>query len=257
MRNKILIFTTIVIAAILILGLAKLLSPKPPQTSNSATPTPPPTGGLAPTSAPVQAPLPTPAPTPAQTPTEKIGFAARIQQSLAKGATVQEIANPKLALPSGIVEGQIKKYFKLDNLLFALVLRNSVNVVLNLPQDFTPSFAGVLAAAQGDAQWTKLAEIKDGPASEKNNPYYLLVDGQKLFVTVVDHNGAGSGEGLMKVFRLTPKNIWELAGCYYFGGNYNDVATSGDYFAFSAKLSKQSPQPLKSCQNVQLISQGV
>lgn len=183
---------------------------------------------------------------------QKLSFTTQISQLLKKGTAVKEINNPNLTLPSDIKAGQINKYFKIDNILFALVLRNSMNVVLSLPTDFISTFAGVLVAKQGDTQWTKLIEIKDAKATDKNNPYYLIVDNQKLLLTIVDQNGAGSGEGIMKVFALSETNDWKLERCYYFGGSYNDPTTDGDYFAFSIKFSKQTTRPIKTCNNVQL-----
>ena len=185
---------------------------------------------------------------------QKLSFTEQIIQSLNNDFTVEEIGNPNLTIPSDINAGQIEKYFKIDNSLFALVLRNSMNVVLKMPIDFIPTFAGVLVARQGDSQWTKLIEIKDTEATNKNNPYYLIVDNQKLLLTIVDQNGAGSGEGIMKVFTLSETGNWILERCYYFGGSYNDPSTDGDYFAFSAKFSKQTSQPIESCNNVQLLS---
>ncbi|OGJ52357.1 hypothetical protein A2335_02565 [Candidatus Peregrinibacteria bacterium RIFOXYB2_FULL_32_7] len=184
---------------------------------------------------------------------QKLSFTAQINQSLNNSLTIEEIDNPNLTLPSDINTGQIKKYFKIDNILFALVLRNSMNVVLSLPTDFTPTFTGVLVAGQGNPQWTKLIEIKDTEETNKNNPYYLMVDNQKLLLTIVDQNGAGSGEGIMKVFALQETSNWKLESCYYFGGNYNDPSTDSDYFAFSTKFSKHTSQPIESCNNVQLV----
>lgn len=186
---------------------------------------------------------------------QNISFTAQITQLLKKGTAVQEISNLNLILPSDINTGQIEKYFKMDNILFALVLRNSMNVVLTLPSSFTPMFSGVLVAKQGNTQWSKLIEIKDTKATDKNNPYYLMVDKQKLLLTVVDQNGAGSGEGIEKVFALSETNNWTLENCYYFGGSYSDPATDGDYFAFSTKFSSQTSQPIESCNNVVMITE--
>lgn len=184
----------------------------------------------------------------------KITFTTQINRSLKNGVVVKEINKPNLSLPIDIKDGQIKKYFKIDDIYFALVLRNSMNVVLSLPFNFTPTFTGVLVAKQGDAQWTKFLEIKDADVMNKNNPYYLVIDNKKLLLTIVDQNGTGSGEGIMKVFALSETSGWDLVSCYYFGGNYGDQATNGDYFAYSIQLSKQTIQPIKSCNNVHLIS---
>lgn len=185
---------------------------------------------------------------------QKISLTARINQALQAGDDITEIDNPNLSLPADINAGQIKKYFKIDNILFALVLRNSTNVVLTLPDDFTPSFTGVLAAKQGDMKWVKFSEIEDAKETDKNNPYYLTKENDGLLLTVVDQNGAGSGEGQMKVFKLTEKNEWNLNNCYYFGESYNDAETDGDYFAYSAIFFKQALQPAESCTNARMIS---
>lgn len=186
---------------------------------------------------------------------QKLSFTTQIGQSLQNKSPIKEIKNPNLTLPININAGQIKKYFKMDNILFALVMRNSLNVILSIPTNFTPSFAGVLVANQSDTGWIKFVEIKDikETDSSKNNPYYLMVDNKKLLLTVVDQNGGGSGEGMMKVFALTETSDWSLVGCYFFGG-YNDPGVDGDYFAFSTKFDRQTIQPLKSCNDVQLIS---
>lgn len=184
----------------------------------------------------------------------KLSYSGQILDLLESRFVVKEIAKPNLVLPASINDNQIKKYFKIENLMFALVLNNSTNVELSLPTNFTPTFVGVLVAKKGDIEWSKLVEIKDLNSTSKNNPYYLIVENKKLLLTVVDQNGAGSGEGIMKLFALSKINAWDLEGCYSFGGNYNGPSTDGDYFAYSAIFSKQVPQSIKSCNNVNLIT---
>lgn len=178
-------------------------------------------------------------------------FTSQISEAVSKDSTISEIENPNLTLPSDVNAGQIKKYFKMDNLLFALVLRNNMNVVLDLPTDFTPTFAGVLVANEGEKAWTVYTHIVDKSDVNKNNPYYLLVDSKKLLLTVVDAGGAGSGEGIMSVFDLSNKN---LEGCYYFGLNYNDPTIDGSYYEYSTKFSEQQSEPIESCGGLSLSS---
>lgn len=180
---------------------------------------------------------------------QKLSFTARIRQSLMNGFTIEEINNPNLAFPSDVNVGQIEKYFKLDNVLFALVLRNSSNVFLP-GAFFHPSFVGVLAADQGDTQWSKLVKIK-GTGQRHDNPYYLMVNNRELLLTIVDEKGGGSGEGLMKVFALSETGNWMLAGCCDFGASYSSA--KGDYFAFSTKFSEQTLEPIEKCKYVQLF----
>lgn len=180
----------------------------------------------------------------------------RIISLLTNNSIVEEIENPGLVLPRDINEGQIRKYFKMDDIMFALVLNRSMNVALSLPRDFTPVFTGVLVAGEGDSQWFKLLEIKDEKPVNRNNPYYLVVENQRLLLTVVDLHGGGSGEGIMKVFALYEGEEWQLESCYYFGSNYGDPDTDGDYFAHSIKFSEQIPQEIEkteNCRNAQLI----
>lgn len=166
---------------------------------------------------------------------------------------IDEIAAPQLALPAGIHEGQIKKYFQLGDMKFALVLRNSMNVLLSLPEDFSANFSGVLIAKQSDTQWKKWLEIKDTNETDKNNPYYLFLDKETLYMTVVDQRGGGSGEGVMYLMALASEDSWKLQGCYYFGHNYGDPETDGDYFAHSIDLEKQLSEPLETCSNLVLV----
>lgn len=189
----------------------------------------------------------------AQKPQEE-NFAEKINKALQAGNNIEEIEKQNLILPSYINEGQIKKYFKLDDMIFALVLQGSMNIPLELPKKFIPSFTGILVAQQNEKRWTKLLEIKDRnpdnnnyPASIENNPYYLWSNNGELSLSIVDSNGAGSGEGIMKIFSLSQNETWELTGCYYFGGNYRDSEMDGDYFAYSSRLSKQKPEPMKTC----------
>lgn len=185
---------------------------------------------------------------------QKENFAEKINQALQSENNIEEIEKQNLVLPKDINGGQIKKYFKLDNIIFALVLQGSMNFPLELPKKFTPSFTGILVAQQNEKRWTKLLEIRDSDSnnyegSTGNNPYYLWSNNGKLFLSVVDSNGAGSGEGIMKVFALSQNEIWELTGCYYFGGNYRDSEMDGDYFAYSSQLSRQKPEPMKTCKD--------
>ncbi|MDP3941957.1 MAG: hypothetical protein Q8Q49_06645, partial [bacterium] len=183
---------------------------------------------------------------------QELSHTEHITQSLHNNFTIEEIDNPHLTLPSDINAGQIEKYFQIDNTLLALVLRGSMNVQITVPIDFTVTFAGVLVAQQGDSQWTKLIEIENTEVTTRNNPYYLVVDNQKLLLTIVDQNGAGSSEGIMKVFALSETSHWKLESCYYYGGS-SDSFPDDDQFSFSARFSSFTPEPIGSCDNVELV----
>jgi hypothetical protein len=170
------------------------------------------------------------------------------------GQLLEEISDPQLTLPTGIHEGQIKKYFKIDDVFVALVLKGSMNINLEVPNDFVTSFTGILVAKEGETDWKKSIEVKDANGIvAKNNPFYLTIDEGQLILTVVDSRGAGSGEGRMKVFSLDDEASWSLKSCYYFGGNYGDPLLDGDYFAYSTQFEKQEPLSLGECSNMELI----
>lgn len=189
-----------------------------------------------------------------QVPPKPLSLAEQSYQAINETASVSETASPNLTPPSDINSAQIQKYFKMGDIYFALVQRNSINVWLELPKGFTPSFAGILIAKKDDTTWTKMTEIKDAKPTDKNNPYYLTVKDGKLLLTVVDQNGAGSGEGIMKVFSMTKTASWNLENCYYFGASYSDPSTDGDMFAYSIKFSEQETKPLDSCKNIELTT---
>jgi hypothetical protein len=173
---------------------------------------------------------------------QKIPFAMQINKLFADGAYLSEIDNPNLQLPSDINAGQIEKYFKIGDVFIALVLRNSMNVVLSLPKGFIPSFAGILAAREDDTKWNKWVEIKDEKPTDKNNPYRFDAPNGKLLLTVIDQNGAGSGEGIMKVFSLDDTGNWNLDDCSYY--------TAGGYGVEPPKLEPTSTE----CKNIQLLT---
>lgn len=195
-----------------------------------------------------------PSPTQFQSDTSGIDYKVQIIDALKAGQIIKKINNPSLKLPPDINQAQILNYFQLGDIYFALVMQHSMNVVLNTPKDFSTTFAGILISKQGKSQWVSFTEIKDKGSNNKNNPYYLWTDSNKLLLSVVDQNGAGSGEGIMKLFTFSNGGNWELIGCYYFGGSYNQPSDNGDYFAYSSKLSKQTQKPLTECNNVMLTS---
>lgn len=128
-----------------------------------------------------------------------------------------------------------------------LVLQPSMNVTLEVPPEHVPSFTGLIISEAGEP-WRPYVAIRDTEPTAKPNPYYLWVQDAQLYLSVVDQRGAGSGEGIMTVLRLSKAGVWERAGCYYFGAAYGDPQRDGDYFAFSQYLERQRPEPPERCQ---------
>lgn len=175
----------------------------------------------------------------------------QVYQHVEAGMPIVEIADPQLPLPDDIYPGQIKKYFQLGEFSFGLVLRSSMNFMLDLADDQQPSFSGLLVSAAG-VPWRKYLEIWDAQPTDKNNPYYLWAQDGRLYLSVVDQLGAGSGEGIMKLVQLSATGSWKIVDCYYFGGGYSDPVRDGDYFAFSQYLDRHSKESGALCQNVEI-----
>jgi hypothetical protein len=244
--------------------------------SSSATPAPstrvPATEARAPTSLPPASPsIAAPTPTeqqaepteapPSITPPESTPTALveldistltnQVYQHIKAGTPIVEIADPQLPLPGDIYPGQIEKYFQVGEINVGLVLRTSSNFMLDLAEGQLPTFSGLLVSAEG-APWRKYLEIRDLQPTDKNNPYYLWAHEGELYLSIVDQNGAGSGEGIMKLVRLSSTGSWEIVGCYYFGGSYVGPGQDSDYFAFSQYLDRHRKEPRELCQNVEI-----
>ncbi|MCX6739775.1 MAG: hypothetical protein NTZ49_00925 [Candidatus Parcubacteria bacterium] len=161
---------------------------------------------------------------------------------------LREIDNPNFTLPEDINAGQIQKFFRLNEDYYALVMRSSMNVLLNVPADFKPQFVGLLKVEAGNTSWSKYLEIVDKIASAKNNPYHLWLDDGQLYLSIVDQNGAGSGEGVMKVFKLKGEKFISL-GCYYYPGSESSLY----YFSNTQNIEKFTVQKSDSCNNLDII----
>lgn len=152
-------------------------------------------------------------------------------------------------IPTDIHIGQVTET---DNVEFVLVQRQSLNIFLpKVPANFPANFAGVLNWNGRDLKWEKAIRVEDTnpELSSKNNPVSLRFEGpidtdQVPYLTVVDQNGAGSGEGIAKVLR--PKTIdwknWEVVECYYW--------SDGKKVDITPKLKLLSPQ----CQAVKVTA---
>jgi hypothetical protein len=178
--------------------------------------------------------------------------AQEIYQLVQGGAAAQETTMPDIPLPANILPAQIRKCFHLGQFYLALVLQPSMNIWLDLPAGVVPSFQGLLLTSEGASSWTPFLQIQDHAPTDKNNPYYLWTDQGKLYLTIVDQGGAGSGEGVMKLLALAPEGTWSLVGCYYFG-TYSDPEQDGDYFQFSQRLDLQRALPAEDCANLELL----
>ncbi len=158
--------------------------------------------------------------TPEGTPAGEIGglFAARDTLS-----RVQYRGITKEQLPDDIHPAQITKV--IDN--YALVVVPSFNIwIPDLPSDREWNFRGVLMWNDYTGRWEKFLQVEDivpSIESGKHNPVDLWFTGMPdtdglLHLQVVDTRGAGSGEGVAKVFVPTTLGLdtWKLTECFEF-----------------------------------------
>lgn len=157
---------------------------------------------------------------------------------------VIETINPKIIFPKNINSAQVSKYYKLDNYLFALIRQSSMNFDVGVPKNFTITFTGVLIS-DNQQKWFELIEINDKGISGniRNNPYELWSVNGKMYLSIVDHTGAGSGEGVMKLFESQNGFDWVQAGCFYYNP---DIGATQDY----QEQERLDPGLFPNCSNV-------
>ena len=184
---------------------------------------------------------------------EKAALKTRLNTLLKVEWPIEVLKNeedfPDIALPKDIHKQQIKRVFRIDDVFLAASLRPSMNIFLEeIYNSKDPLFGGILIGEEG-GEWQKFLEIKDDQ-TKTNNPYYLWQNGEKLLLSIVDSYGAGSGEGGMKVYSLSPnEGRWKLEQCYYYGGTDREMESKGyDYFSYTSDLSFRKPEG-KGCGN--------
>ncbi len=197
------------------------------------------------------------------TPESKNDILAKIKKELTSGEDLVPTKKPSFPLPTDIHESQIDHYALLGDIFVALVRRPSLNVYLEaLPAGFNASFAGIIAADSTTGKWKKILTIRDSNTTDKNNPYAIWTDGgsktpqRYLFLTIVDQNGAGSGEGFMKLLTSSDAKQWSQEQCYYFdshvqGKNYF-LSTATEISEGGSGFREYSG---KECNNFRLITE--
>jgi hypothetical protein len=135
-------------------------------------------------------------------------------------STMEPVSELLHELPSDVNQYQIIAYYQLGSIYdFAVIQRPSTNVLIEgLPQSFSPKFVGVLYARNNDTSWHKLArlQIESNINDRQTNPYHLWLANGKLRVSIVDTNGAGSGEGHESVWEYVEREKWTKKACVYY-----------------------------------------
>ncbi|MBD3279874.1 MAG: hypothetical protein GF390_04185 [Candidatus Pacebacteria bacterium] len=171
------------------------------------------------------------------------------------------LPDPGFSLPINIDPGQLQKFLQFANGdMYALVVQPSMNFPVELDSAVASEkpFVGVLSADLEGQRWRPWVEIKELnlAKSSGNNPYYLWFSFQDeaFYLSVVDQNGAGSGEGVMKVFVQSGQDQkqWSLVGCYYYTPgliNKESYQQTYDYFSLTSKTDLYQQLDLERCQD--------
>lgn len=144
-----------------------------------------------------------------------ISLSDQILQSLEGGHNIQyEAIDGQQNYPDDVNPMQVADFFRLDDLYFALYRRSSINENIQASN----ANSGVLIK-QNEEGWGKWLTVKDSGSAAGNNPYYLWSEQGNLYLLAADATGAGSGEGIAKVFQSADggKN-WEMTRCFYWVG---------------------------------------
>lgn len=140
-----------------------------------------------------------------------------IEKSLKNNKQIKEIKMDRsFAMPNLLVnKKQITRYFQLDNMYFAVYQSGGVKESRELvPQNLEQ--AGVLYAKNDDKQWQVFFDLKNKTEVDRNNPYYIWNEGNKINILVHDLVGANRREGTAKI--LSSENAgkdWNIERCFY------------------------------------------
>jgi hypothetical protein len=214
---------------------------------------------------------------------------AGIAKSLDKGDRIKEITmNRSFAMPSSLIDKkQITKYFQLGNFYFAVYQSGGVKENRELvPQNLEQ--AGVLYAKNDDKQWSIFFDLKNKSEADRNNPFYIWNEENKINILIHDLVGANRREGVAKI--ISSENAgkdWSIDKCFYLDWtsfdelraknktdfkttlkNYlakvyqnnainleyikNDKTGNFETTQFNPETKKNETVPVESCQNVVL-----
>ena len=107
---------------------------------------------------------------------------------------------------------QLKNIHTYKNYDYAGIWRASMNV----PIRNSTNYAGIVRRDAGTIEWQEYIKIVSEPDQAKNNPYKLWV-GDSLYLLLVDQYGAGSGEGIAKLVKVSREDdTYEQVKCFYY-----------------------------------------
>jgi len=160
---------------------------------------------------------------------------------------------------------QVGESFIVNGDTYVIVQQPSMNIPLSLSEDASVEFVGVLKQA-GEDGWIKVAQIEDvfeeGETSPKNNPIAIWEEKGAVRVAIVDQTGAGSGEGVFKIFVFKDERVWVQESCGYFEPEKGNFLTYEDrikfeYFQFSSieKSYQSGPTFIKELGEERMINE--
>ncbi len=120
-------------------------------------------------------------------------------------------------LPAEIQPGQIGPAFSDGKNTYLFIEQPNLNYPLNNIVKDTISFAGILHSQDNGKSWRIFFSIPEVIKVSKRpfNPISIFIKDNRLWVDLVDDNGAGSGEGVMARFSYNEQK-WVKQNCYYF-----------------------------------------
>jgi hypothetical protein len=139
-----------------------------------------------------------------------------IQNKLNQGKKIVEAESvPKFQLPPGIFVEQLWRLFKLDDIYFAVYVRQNSNFFgSTMPEGTVQS--GILWARKGDRAWHKFFVAQDKSSDDLNNVIYLWNQNDKMQMLVQEPDRSASGAGLGRILNsLDGGKTWKIDRCFF------------------------------------------
>lgn len=151
-------------------------------------------------------------------------------------------------LPDDVHVNQVFKTVGVGSGEYALIVRSNINIPVTTPAEFPALTSGVLQNA-GD-KWEWILQIEDITSSQdpKNNVLDVYEENGSLQLLVIDALGAGSGEGVAKIFSGADNGAsFTLSQCGYYS------SAAGISEGFDPADLEAYPLTRSECQNAEVI----
>lgn len=173
-----------------------------------------------------------------------------LAKALKEGENIREVTvfSRSYGMPDrSIDKQQIKKYFQLKNADFALFQSGGIKENRELvPQALERS--GILYAYD-DKQWHIFFEVYNKEETDRNNPYYIWNEGEKINILVHDIVGANNGEGTAKIVSsVDAGRSWKIERCFYLNWDIFNTLQKQSKSDFPSTLTQYLTSKLETTQ---------